>query len=311
MNSSGDLPGFFAKVEVGARVLQDGWVGVFYLPSPCSKHQAIVSDCILDYLKLADSKDLRWTIDEDGDAVELTADEIERKLEALGRPNGTSVGFRLGDNPAGVSGFRVRYIGVHPSDPMVVGLQDAVSLLLLTYPTEAVEAIGLDAIVQFHDSVAGRLPLSTGYTSPAFLFAPGAGEPAAFEVIRRLSSRYRCIDIPYVSIECFELGRKVKGAYWLNYLGADAVSALGGVEAIENALSGKGVKLRALPGDLTAIQVDAPPSAGDSNRRDDLSAYMVIAEAIKPLQYRPSVSFPEFELEETIEWFQRFAPPPD
>lgn len=302
-----DLPSIYADVEIGARVLQDGWVGVFYLPSPCAEHQAIAADCISDYLGFANSKDLCLEIDEEGDVVELNSIEIDSRLGALRTPSNASVGFHLLDNASGVSGFHVRYIGLHPGEPMVEGFPNAVSLLMFTYPTQVVETTGLEAIVELHDSVASRLPLSSGYTSPAFLFADGAGEPASFEAIRAMSHRYRCLDIPYISIDFFEVGHKLKGAYWLNYLGAETIAALGGTEAIEMTLQGTRVIYRSLPGGVMAIQVNAPPSAGDSNRQDDLSAYIAIAKLIEPLQYIPEISFPNFELEDTVEWFQRFA----
>lgn len=310
MISLRDLPSIYADVEIGARVLQDGWVGVFYLPSPCTEHQAIAADCISDYLDFANSKELCLEIDEEGDCVKLNSNEIDSRLGALRTPSNASVGFHLLDNAAGVSGFQVRYIGLYPGEPMVEAFPNAVSLLMFAYPTQAVETAGLEAIVELHDSVASRLPLSSGYTSPAFLFAGGAGEPAAFEAIRAMSRRYRCLDIPYISIDFFEIGHKLKGAYWLNYLGAETIAALGGTEEIEMTLQGAGVIYRSLPGGVMALQVDAPPSAGDSNRQDDLSAYIAIAKLIEPLQYIPEISFPDFELEDTVEWFQRFAQAP-
>jgi hypothetical protein len=310
MISLDDLPSVYADVEIGARVLQDGWVGVFYLPSPCTEHQAIAADCIYDYLTFANSKNLCLEIDEEGDVVELTSDEIDARLAALRIPSDASVGFHLLDNAVGVCGFHVRYIGLHPGEPMVEAFPNAVSLLMFAYPTQAVETAGIEAIVELHDSMASRLPLSSGYTSPAFLFANGAGEPAAFEAIRAMSRRYRCLDIPYISIDYFELGHKFKGAYWLNYLGAESIAALGGAEAIEKALQGAGVICRSLPGDVMALQVDAPPSGGDTNRQVDVSAYIAIAKLIEPLQYLPEIPFPGFEPEDTAEWFQRFAVAP-
>ncbi len=196
--------------------------------------------------------------------------------------------------------------GLSNNDPMTMNLPDAVSVLLFTYPTEATMENGLQNIVTLHNSLVERLPIINAYTSPAFLYATGAGEPAAFQAIRRLCRRYSCIDIPYMSIDCFEIGNKVRGAYWLNYLGVGRIHSLGGTETLQAA----GVTKRSLAGGATALQVSSPPCGGDINRREDMSAYNAIATFIRPLQYTPSVSFPEFELEDAVAWFRRFDTPP-
>lgn len=310
---AGGLPRYQIDVEAGVPVLRDGWTAVFYLSGPSERHQAGAARCIAEYLRLVREPALRWTIDEEGDAVELEDGEIESRLDDLAQPGEDSVGFRLMDNPEGVSAHRVRYIGLHADDPIAAMRPDAVSLLQLTYATETVERIGLERFVRFHDAVAETLPLSFGYVSPAFLAATGAGEPPAFERIRGWSRRFPCLDVSHVSIDTLTLGDRVRGAYWLSYLGPANVEALGGEPALRAALAaeclrvaGEGVGARALPGGVLALQVRAAPIAGDVNRREDVGAYRALAACLAPRLYEPEIAFPEFELEETQAWFRRF-----
>ena len=331
--SGASLPRYQIDVEAGVPVLRDGWTAVFYLSGPCERHQAGAARCIAEYLRLVREPALRWTIDEEGDAVELDDAEIDDRLDELAQPGEDSVGFRLMDNPEGVSAHRVRYIGLHADDPIAAMRPDAVSLLQLTYATETVERIGPERFVQFHDAVAAALPLSFGYVSPAFLAATGAGEPPAFERIRGWSRRFPCLDVSHVSIDTLTLGDRVRGAYWLSYLGPVNVEALGGEPALREALAaacrdvagegkGKGagagagagkdegagvnVGARALPGGVLALQVEAAPIAGDVNRREDVGAYRALAACLAPRLYEPEIAFPEFELEDTQAWFRRF-----
>lgn len=306
---AGELPRYQIDVEAGVPVLRDGWTAVFYLSGPCEQHQAAAARCIAEYLRLVREPALRWTIDEEGDAVELDDAEINGRLDELAQPGEDSVGFRLMDNPEGVSAHRVRYIGLHTDDPIAAMRPDAVSLLQLTYATETVERIGLERFVRFHDAVAETLPLSFGYVSPAFLAATGAGEPPAFERIRGWSRRFPCLDVSHVSIDTLTLGDRVRGAYWLSYLGPRNVEALGGEPALRAALTaaaGEGVGVRALPGGVLALQVEAAPISGDVNRREDVSAYRALAACLEPRLYEPEIAFPEFELEDTQAWFRRF-----
>ncbi|WP_431103448.1 type VI immunity family protein [Roseateles noduli] len=300
------LPRYRLDVEAGVPVLRDGWTAVFYLPAPCEQHQAAAARCIAEYLRLVRQPALRWTIDEEGEAVELDDAAIGARLTALAQPGEESVGFRLMDNPEGVSAHRVRYIGLHADDPIAAMRPDAVGLLLLTYATETVERLGMDLLTRFHDAVATALPISSGYLSPAFIAATGAGEPAAFEKIRGLCRRYRCLDVSHVSIDTLTLGNRLRGAYWLNYLGAAHVQALGGQDAIGKALSAQPVLRRPLAGDVLALQMAGAPISGDVNRREDVGAYAALAEVFEPRLYEAAMAFPEFELEDTAHWFRRF-----
>jgi hypothetical protein len=300
------LPRYRLEVEAGVTVLRDGWTAAFYLPSTCDRHQEAAARCIAEYLRLVGQPSLRWTIDEEGEAVELDDAAIKARLTALARPGEESVGFRLMDNPEGVSAHRVRYIGLHADDPVAAMRPDAVSLLTLTYATETVERLGLDLLARFHDAVAATLPVSSGYVSPAFVAATGAGEPPAFEKIHALCRRYRCLDVSHVSIDALTLGDRLRGAYWLNYLGPANVEALGGEGAIAAALSAQPVASRPLAGGVLALQIDGPPIAGDVNRREDLGAHVALAALFEPRLYEAEIAFPEFELEDTENWFRRF-----
>ncbi|TCJ96373.1 uncharacterized protein DUF3396 [Nocardia alba] len=282
-------PRLRAHVEIGVPVLRDGWVAVFYLPDSCDRHRAAVAESVAEYLRLVDSPDLRLTIDEEGYPVALTDAEIAERLAYVAKPSGESVGLSLMDRKNGVSGHRLRYMGFGADDP--IAGPEATSLLLLTYTSETVERLGLERFARFHDELADRLPLSTGYVSPAFLAATGAGEPAAFEVIRAIWREHPCLDIPYISLDWMLLGDRIRGAYWLNYLAPGTVDPSTDPDLL----------VRELSSGTMAIQVDGPPDG-------DPAPYRRLAESFAPRAFRPTIPFPEFDAEEIAAWFARFDP---
>ena len=305
MNYS-ELPQFAVTVEAGPKVLHDGWVAAFYLAPPHARYKTEMRRCIEAYLRFADSPDLRWAVDEDGDNVELSDAQIAETLDTLTAPGIDSAGFHLRDVASGVSGYRIRYVGIEDTHPTFERFPDSTNVLFMSYPSERIAASGVDALVAFHDELVSSLPISSGYVAPAFVSTSGGGEMAAFEKIRALSRRYRCLDIPYMSIERYEIGRRAKGAYWLNYLGPELVEKLGGLEALRADLADPRIRLRSLARGICAVQVDAGPLAGDVNRQEDVSAYRRLAQVLKPVRYEPTMEYPEFEMEDTLEWFARF-----
>jgi hypothetical protein len=84
-----------------------------------------------------------------------------------------------------------------------------------------------------------------------------------------LARRFRCIDISDVSSVAADLGDRMPGVYWINFLGADLVHKLGGRENIESGLS-KSAHIDELPGGGLVVSLGANPDLGDVNRQADL-----------------------------------------
>lgn len=84
-----------------------------------------------------------------------------------------------------------------------------------------------------------------------------------------LARRFRGIDISSVSAVSADLGDRMPGIHWINFLGADVVHKLGGRANIESGLS-KSAHIDALPGGVLVVSLGANPDLGDVNRRADL-----------------------------------------
>lgn len=298
------LPTFDYRVENGARVLRDGMVAVFFVPQSHSIFADRAAACIDDYVQIVGDARLRWTVDEEGNNVELSRAELQSLIAGVADGSGSEYGLQLFDEENDVPAYRVRYIGLNRRR-LEADWPDAVSALLMTFPVE--ELLGDDSrlVQSLCERCASVLPLSYGYLAPAFLYADGAGEPPAFEMIRALARRYPCFDIPYVSIDFMEIGARAKGAYWTTYIGSEMVERLGDTHFVASVE--EFAHTRALTNGSLAITLSEKPQSGDVNRQEDLAAYERLFSLMSPVAVTPTIALPGFSEEETKGWYTRFA----
>jgi hypothetical protein len=299
------LPAFDYRAENGARVLRDGVVAAFFLPESHPIIADRVAVCVNDYVQLVGDARLRWTVDEEGDTFELTPAEQNVLVAAVADGSQPECGLQLFDEENDVPAYRLRYIGLNRSR-FKAHWPNAISALLMTFPTELL--VDSSLLQRFCTRCASILPLSYGYLTPAFLYAEGAAENAAFDVIRALARRYQCLDIPYISIDFMEIGACAKGAYWATYIGRDMLNQLGDSHFVTEVA--RFATTQALSNGACAIALSENPQSGDVNRREDLAAYERLFSLLSPVALTPTVAFPTFSDEETRGWYGRFAAHP-
>jgi hypothetical protein len=86
--------------------------------------------------------------------------------------------------------------------------------------------------------------------------------------MQALAKRYRYVDISSVENVAWDLEERLPGAFWVNYLGPQLVSALGGRAAVTAALSTEASIENTGSGGLV-VTFGANPSHGDVNRKED------------------------------------------
>jgi hypothetical protein len=302
-----NLPRFEFHLESGALALHDGFAVIFFLPGSHQQNCHFVRASIEAYLNLPGMAEILGTIDEEGYPILLDASGLETVIADRLVSGHNETTLHIVDTTEGASSFSIDYFGLDPAKQAEADWPNAVSGIRFTFPTDFLGETGLLEIFNFANEIAAFLPFSFGYVSPAFVFHEGVGEPAAFEVIRGLSRRYRCIDIPALLLDCLEVGEGPKGAYWGNYLSASMVKQLGGEAGIRIHFAAQDVRIRSYDNLSMSIYLSRIPLAGDVNRCEDISTYKAAAHLFADLILPRSVPYLDFDEEAMAEWLNRFA----
>ena len=300
------LPRFEFFTESGARAVHDGFVVTFFLPHNHVQISPSVQAAIDLYLQLPGLSETLGTIDDEGYPVLLDTNHLKTIIVQKLDPSFIEATLQIVDTKDGASQFSVRYFGFDSETRNKLGWPNAVSGINFTFPADFQGESGLISMFNFANELAVLLPFSFGYISPAFLFHEGVAEPAAFEMIIRLSKRYRCFDIPALLPDCFEMGEGPKGAFWGNYLNKGLVARLGGEAAIRRYFHSKGIRIRIDDSGSMSLYLSPIPVAGDKNRREDIRVYKRVFSLFSKLMLPRNVSYLEFDDEEMFDWIHRF-----
>jgi hypothetical protein len=144
-------------------------------------------------------------------------------------------------------------------------------------PSAEADVAHVEAYVEFVRSIAELLPYDSGYASLGLV--AGVDSQDFAPRVRRWAFRHPGFDIPCNHASNSSLGKKLRGAYWLTFVGQDALSALGGEGPLRKALPreilvqpvGAGVMLRA----------SQLPEVGDVNCADNLPVLRSVAKVLE------------------------------
>ena len=302
-----NLPQFEFRMESGAIALRDGFVVNFFLPRSHVEISNIVERAVGLYLGLPGIPTVLGTLDGEGYPLMLGAGKLPSLIKDKLREGLTEAELQVIDSTDGTSSFSIRYHGFDLKDRSEKGWRSAVSGIRFTFPTSYLGEEGLLEIFQFSNNLAEMLPFSFGYVSPAFLYHEGVGEPAAFETIRGLCKRFLCLDIPFLLLDCLEVGSGPKGAYWGNYLSSSIVEKLGGEILVKKHFEGHDVRLRAQGNGAMSIYLGRSPIAGDVNRNENVEAHKVAFRIFAREMVQRTVPYMDFDEETMHHWLYRFA----
>ncbi len=202
------------------------------------------------------------------------------------------------------SGFSFAY---HARIPWRDALPSSVSVLRASLPTEYLEERGAGFVRELVLDMASRLPFASGHAGLALEVASSSLD--RFDSLRPLIFRHPGFDIRDASIHD-NLGTRVDGVHWMNFLGPPVIDELGGAAGLRAKLQSSST-VQELDGERVLVTLGPEPEAGDLAHGQPLPAYRELARVLEPWQE----PFPwEFlhhqgratEEQELRRWWRRF-----
>ncbi|WP_235216599.1 type VI immunity family protein [Archangium violaceum] len=205
----------------------------------------------------------------------------------------TSIWLR--ELPNATTGYEFLY----QSHLLEVSNADAASTVSFMLPTEYLEEHGPDRVRALALELAAELPFNSGHAGLCFNF------PESFlgvlDAIRDLSFRHPGLDIPGVLFTSLEIGTRVNGVHWLNFLGPPVLRELGGTESLRTRLRSPGTTVQALDEERAVVTLGEWPEAGDTEQGNTLPAYRELAHVLEPW-----LQLDSFSQEALRRWERRF-----
>ncbi|ATB39800.1 hypothetical protein CYFUS_005248 [Cystobacter fuscus] len=200
----------------------------------------------------------------------------------------------------GVTGYGFFYWARLPWRPPV---QDQVSLVSFSWPTEHLEAHGLERMRAEIMELAALLPYVSGHAGLAFS-SPNLWGPSMKD-LHEEALRYPGLDVTHGQRD---LGSRVDGVHWLNFLGPEVLTQVGGAEALRSRLHSPSTSVQPLGGNRAVVALGVEPEAGDLLRGDTLPAYRELAHVLKPwlFPHPEHVSWRDCPPDMARRWWRRF-----
>jgi hypothetical protein len=156
---------------------------------------------------------------------------------------------------------------------------DKTNVLEIRSPSTAADQSHVEDYVQRIRRVAEQVPYDGGYASLALTWGVDSQKRAFADAARRWAFRHPGFDMPNKGSSRFSVGAKLRGAYWLTFVGPKALETLGGEAGLRKALpkeinvqpAGAGVMLRA----------SQLPDVGDVNQMQPLPELRAMAKVLE------------------------------
>jgi hypothetical protein len=206
----------------------------------------------------------------------------------------------LRESPSVTTGYEFLYKG-HLLEGQAETVTSAVSFLL---PTEALEEGGPERTRELALVLARQLPFDSGHGGLCFNFPEGI--VGTTEAIRELAFRYPGLDIPGLHFDSLDLGRRINGVHWLNFLGPPVLEALSGSDALRARLHTAGTTVQDLERGCALVTLGPWPEAGDLEQGRDLPGHQELARVLEPWLYLERANWGGFSDEEVRRWERRF-----
>jgi TseV toxin immunity protein TsiV len=289
------------RAESGLLLVREGLNLCFYVHRPHSQIHMGVLRCLEIYRKAVGPQALThhapveyWEPLNDA-AWEQTRRELLAPRIAL---------LRLGDSAQSGNQYRFYYYGKPVGDPSVRMFPGTVCALEYWLPTEFLEQHGPERVRSLALEMAESLPFCSGHVSLAFNGELDiAGVP---EAIRRDRFRHPGLDIVDIGHMAGHLGTRVRGAYWMTFLGQPVLGALGGAAALRARLTSPGTTVQELDSERAVVTLGQWPEAGDTEAGQLLPAYRELARVLEPWTYFTEPLHEYSNIEEQRRWERRF-----
>lgn len=282
--------------------LREGLSLTYYLPP---RHPEYVGDVLraLDiYLRHVGPDALRLYADTEGDWRKLDEAGWELTRRELREWECPSVTLEEGE-PIGTR-YAFRYKGSDEVFRARANKPEAMCEAVFWLPTEYLEEHGPGRVRELAMELATALPLRSGHCGLSF-----NGELDLVGLERKLLphwKRYPGIDIPDSFGHSEDIGNRLRGPHWVNFIGQPVLGELGGASGLRARLDSPGTTVQELAGDKVAITLGAWPEAGDTERGEVLPAYRELARVLEPWLYHRELRMLGQSKEETRRWERRF-----
>jgi hypothetical protein len=126
------------------------------------------------------------------------------------------------------------------------------------------------------------------------------------QAVHEVCFRYPGLDIPDMVMTSLDLGVRVQGVHWVNFLGPRVLGELGGVEGLRSRLSSPGITVERLGSERAVVTLGEWPEAGDTEQGHELPTWRELARVLEPWLYHRRIPLHCFSEEDTLRWERRF-----
>jgi len=266
----------------GPLLMHDGLSLTFYMRHPHAQIAAGVTRSMDAYLHAVGSGALSLYADQDGYWQPLDDASWADLREKLRHPRSASI--HLANGSANENRYELEYRGrtLKPL-PWEKDASGHVSKVSFWLPTEYLEQHGPGRVRELALELAAPLPFCSGHAGLSF---NGPVPSGAEEQLHELSIRYPGMDLPDPGLLSMEIGTRVKGVRWLNFLGLPVLGELGGAAGLRARLHSPGTTVQELEGERVVVTLGPSPDAGDTEQGRTLPAYQELAHVLEPWIYR-------------------------
>jgi hypothetical protein len=183
------------------------------------------------------------------------------------------------------------------------------SVLEIRFPTTVLETPGVSWLLDFVKHVAVLVPYDSGYASLGLTWGVDSQLIDFPEAVRGHAFRHPGFDVADNGGTAFNIADKLRGAYWLTFVGQEALSVLGGPEKLRRKLDRRISMLSAGAGWM--LQAGDRPEPGDVNNGEYLPLLRSLAKVLEPVMFFNDEALGQlFEVDEDEEdlerWERRF-----
>jgi len=276
----------------------------FYLPHPNARIAPAVTRAVALFRERIAPYRLAWNDTGEGQAEPFDDASWERtRKDTLAPGSGRSAFMQMWDDPRGFAGLHVDYRGLELVPPAEPERKDDVCVLYLRLPTEFLEERGPERVRALALELAADLPFSSGYVD-FVLCASSEDSSEALELIR---PRYPGVHLAS-NRAVMNVGTRVEGVHWMNFLGQPVLGMLGGVSGLRE----RGVlpvgSIQEMSAERVLITLGEWPEVGDVEESQTLPLHRALAQLLEPYLYqrRPRFTFGQPVPEELLRWDRRF-----
>ncbi len=288
--------------------LRNGINLAFFIDHPVHEISGALIELLERFVQYVPQNKLKWAVTSatSEEWVEIDAKTIPRIKAALAPPGARKrklTAFRLNDSGADAPGYSFRLLG----KPMDEEWPDAVTHIQMTFPLDVIVDEQLEKFVSLIREFAILVSPVSGYCSPALQYSELHIEEA-FHEIRGIAKQHPGYDVQVNDMTYLDIDKKVRGARWISFLGAELLAILGGTEVLKQRLH-KHITIETIGSGLM-IRAGESPEIGDINQQIDTPLLKDVAKLLEPITLFGEVDllsyFANFDDNILRQWERRF-----